>query len=381
MRGVNVDNRGLVRWRDRVLRWKTVAFGRIVNFLLAKFRTQLSLTPTVHSLVSDSHTHLSRLKNWGFTFIRLIVPWEALEHSGPGQIDQSYLEYLHDLISLFLPRYGMKCYIDAHQDVWSRHTGGSGAPTWTLQLVGLDIRALKSTGAAHAHNLHLDTNKDPPPKVWPAGMTKLGAATMATVFWGGEIFCPKRKVKRRLHRGDWGNAGSEDELVGLQIFLQECMIEAFGKLADWLSDCEAVMGFEVSCLFALSVNDWLNLVGAGHQRATSRLYLVAFTSCVSQLMLSQYSPFGSDHLDYARKQMGLDSRSRHRLLPKRYSIMGTWYKSCGGNSSLCPSFPRHRRLSSCPAISTEASSSMVTSALDSRLLATFPNYDNSCTAE
>lgn len=139
----------------------------------------------------------------------------------------------------------MKCYIDAHQDVWSRHTGGSGAPTWTLQLVGLDIRALKSTAAAHSHNLHLDTTKDPPPKVWPSGTVKLGAATMATVFWGGEIFCPKRKVKRRLHQGDWGAAGKEDELVGLQVFLQESMIEAFGKLADCLRDCEAVLGFEV----------------------------------------------------------------------------------------------------------------------------------------
>lgn len=27
--------------------------------------------------------HLSRLKRWGLTFVRLLVPWEALEHSGP----------------------------------------------------------------------------------------------------------------------------------------------------------------------------------------------------------------------------------------------------------------------------------------------------------
>ncbi|GAA5872896.1 hypothetical protein JCM1840_005882 [Sporobolomyces johnsonii] len=192
--------------------------------------------------LEDSHIHLSRLRNWGLTFIRLVVPWEALEHAGPGQHDHAYISYLHSLLSLF-PQYGLKAYIDAHQDVWSRHSGGSGAPTWTLQLVGLDIRNLKATGAAHAHNLHLG-EEDPPPKVWPSGMTKLAGATMATVFWGGEVFAPKRRVRRRLHRGEWGQAG-EDEEVGLQTFLQESMCEAFGVLADALRDCEAVMGFEV----------------------------------------------------------------------------------------------------------------------------------------
>ncbi|GAA6017473.1 hypothetical protein JCM11491_006836 [Sporobolomyces phaffii] len=198
--------------------------------------------------LDESHTHLSRLRQWGFTFIRFVVPWEALEHAGPGQYDEEYFAYLHELISSFLPRYGMKCYIDAHQDVWSRHTGGSGAPTWTLQLVGLDIRALKSTGAAQAHNLHLDPDKDSlaPAKNWPAGMCKLAAATMATVFWGGDIFAWKRRVQRRLHRGEWGQSrNSDDELVSLQTFLQTSMIEAFGRLADRLKDCEAVLGFEV----------------------------------------------------------------------------------------------------------------------------------------
>ncbi|GAA5952203.1 hypothetical protein JCM3765_001906 [Sporobolomyces pararoseus] len=195
--------------------------------------------------LDDSPSHLARLRNWGLTFIRFVVPWEAIEHGGPGQYDEEYLSYLYELVSNFLPRYGMKCYIDAHQDVWSRHTGGSGAPTWTLQLVGLDIRSLKSTGAAQAQNIHLDPEKDPPAKNWPSGMTKLAAATMATVFWGGDIFAWKRQVKRRLHQGEWGQSGGSEELVTLQTFLQTSMIEAFGKLADKLRDCEAVMGFEV----------------------------------------------------------------------------------------------------------------------------------------
>ena len=71
-----------------------------------------------------------------------------------GQYDEAYIDYLHALISM-MPRYGITCFVDAHQDVWSRHTGGSGAPTWTLELVGFDIYNLKATGAAHAHNVSL----------------------------------------------------------------------------------------------------------------------------------------------------------------------------------------------------------------------------------
>ncbi|TNY21435.1 cytoplasmic protein [Rhodotorula diobovata] len=193
--------------------------------------------------LEESHEHLSRLRNWGLTFIRLVVPWEALEHRGPGEHDQAYIAYLHALISL-LPQYGIRCYIDAHQDVWSRHAGGSGAPLWTLTLVGFDVRNLKATGAAHAHNLHLEPH-DPPPNVWPSGVTKLAAATTATVFWGGDVFAPKRRVRRRLHKGEWGQGGNEGEEVGLQEFLQESMCEAFGVLADRLRELEGVMGFEV----------------------------------------------------------------------------------------------------------------------------------------
>ncbi|KAK4047845.1 hypothetical protein OIV83_005188 [Microbotryomycetes sp. JL201] len=193
--------------------------------------------------LDHAHEHLSRLRHWGLTFIRLVVCWEALEHEGPGIYDTDYMQYLRDLVSLF-PKYGIVCYVDPHQDVWSRHTGGSGAPTWTLELAGFDIRNLKATGAAHAHNLHLEPH-DPPPKVWPSGYTKLAAATMATVFWAGDTFAPKRTVARSLHKGDWGRGAQDGEQVGLQQFLQQSMIGAFEALATHLRDCDAVIGFEV----------------------------------------------------------------------------------------------------------------------------------------
>ncbi|KDE05055.1 hypothetical protein, variant [Microbotryum lychnidis-dioicae p1A1 Lamole] len=192
--------------------------------------------------LDEAHDHLARLSQWGLTFVRFVVTWEALEHSGPGQYDTDYIDYLRSLISLF-PEYGIKCYIDAHQDVWSRHTGGSGAPTWTLELVGFDIRNLKATGAAHAHNLNLDDD-DPAPQNWPSGYTKLAGATMATLFWAGETFAPKRQVKRGQSAAVWGQ-DAPDEKVGVQVFMQKCMIGAFGALADALTNLPAVIGFEV----------------------------------------------------------------------------------------------------------------------------------------
>ncbi|KAF9078914.1 hypothetical protein BGX23_005796, partial [Mortierella sp. AD031] len=44
--------------------------------------------------------HFSRLKRWGLTFVRLLVPWEALEHSGPGIYDEKFIDSLVELIGL-----------------------------------------------------------------------------------------------------------------------------------------------------------------------------------------------------------------------------------------------------------------------------------------
>jgi hypothetical protein len=38
--------------------------------------------------------HFGRLRAWGLTFIRLLITWEAVEHKGPGQYDEDYVNYL-----------------------------------------------------------------------------------------------------------------------------------------------------------------------------------------------------------------------------------------------------------------------------------------------
>ncbi|KAI7818264.1 glycoside hydrolase superfamily [Gamsiella multidivaricata] len=171
--------------------------------------------------------HFSRLKRWGLTFVRLLVPWEALEHSGPGIYDDKFIDSLVELIEL-MPKYGIKCFIDPHQDCWSRFSGGSGAPGWTFEAAGLDMTKFKATGAAYVHN----TNQypgDSPPMVWPTNYTKLAASTMFTLFWAGDTFAPNK-----TYQGE-----------PIQQFLQNRYLECYNYLARRLCHLDAVIGFEI----------------------------------------------------------------------------------------------------------------------------------------
>ncbi|KAF9115097.1 hypothetical protein BGX27_008900 [Mortierella sp. AM989] len=138
--------------------------------------------------LEDADEHLIRLKYWGFNLLRFIVTWEAIEHAGPGKYDYDYFEYLAKVL-LKCKEYGFKCFIDPHQDVWSRFSGGSGAPLWTLHLAGLDPSHFQVTNAALVHNFYEDPENFPR-MVWATNYNKLAAATMFTLFFGGSIFAP-----------------------------------------------------------------------------------------------------------------------------------------------------------------------------------------------
>ena len=58
----------------------------------------------------EAHEHFERISNWGLTFVRLLVPWESLEHSGPGIYDEEYIDSLIKLLEI-APKYGIKCFI------------------------------------------------------------------------------------------------------------------------------------------------------------------------------------------------------------------------------------------------------------------------------
>ena len=169
--------------------------------------------------------HFSRLRAWGFKLLRFLVTWEAIEHDGPGQYDEAYLDYLHAVLKL-AGEYGFLVIIDPHQDVWSRFSGGDGAPGWTLEAVGFDLNRFHETGAAIVHQLHGDPF---PQMIWPTNGSRLAAATMFTLFFGGSDFAPETKVQGEP----------------VQEYLQRHYIAAFQQVAMRLKDLDCIIGYEV----------------------------------------------------------------------------------------------------------------------------------------
>nr|HPR31007.1 cellulase family glycosylhydrolase [Prolixibacteraceae bacterium] len=88
--------------------------------------------------LDEADEHFGRLKAWGFHFIRFLVTWEAIEHEGPGIYDEEYLAYVKAIVTK-ANEYGLNLIIDPHEDVWSRFSGGDGAPLWTFEIIGMDV--------------------------------------------------------------------------------------------------------------------------------------------------------------------------------------------------------------------------------------------------
>jgi len=172
----------------------------------------------------EAEEHFERLRSWGLTVIRLLVTWEAVEHAGPGAYDQEYLDYLHELVAR-AGSHGISVIIDPHQDVWSRWCGGDGAPGWTLEAAGFDLASLDETGAAVTHQRLGDPL---PPMLWPSNSGKLAAATMFTLFFGGNELAPRTLV----------------DGAPIQEYLQRRFLGTFSAVAARLSDLPNVVGFD-----------------------------------------------------------------------------------------------------------------------------------------
>ncbi len=168
--------------------------------------------------------HFSRLKHWGLTTLRFLITWEAIEHAGPGKYDQAYLDYLEQ-VTARAEEYGLRLFIDPHQDVWSRFSGGDGAPGWTLEAVGFDLENLHQTGAAVVHALMGD---DYPRMIWGTNNYKLASATMFTLFFAGDVFAPKTRV----------------DGVPVQDYLQSHYIAAVQQVAQRLKSFSHVFGYD-----------------------------------------------------------------------------------------------------------------------------------------
>jgi hypothetical protein len=173
--------------------------------------------------VSEADEHFGRLRSWGLTFERLVVTWEAVEHAGPGIYDEEYLDYLRALVAR-AGEHGIDVFIDPHQDMWSRFSGGDGAPGWTLEAAGFDLEQLDAAGAAFTHQ----RRGDPLPSfIWVTNGGKLAAATMFTLFFGGNDFAPRTRADGRP----------------IQEYLQEQYLAAWVRVAQALRGLSNVAGY------------------------------------------------------------------------------------------------------------------------------------------
>lgn len=214
LRGVNLGGSSKVPARPNGATYNQAGFfdHRNVSFVGRPFPLE------------EASEHLKRLRSWGFTFVRLLVPWEAIEHAGPGLYDREYLDYLHEVVRA-AGENGIRLFMDPHQDVWGRMSGGDGAPGWTFEAVGIDVTRLAETGAAIVHQVH----GDPFPRmIWPTNYAKLAAATMFTLFFGGANFAPQIKVD--------GQSAQE--------FLQRHYIDAMKQVAMKLRGLSNVVGYD-----------------------------------------------------------------------------------------------------------------------------------------
>ena len=175
--------------------------------------------------------HLKQLRYCGMTFLRLLVTWEAIEPREEGVYDGPYIEYIRGIVQL-CAKHGISVVIDPHQDVWSRWTGGDGAPKWTLEKLGFDVSSFYHTRAAtvHAHTTSRDV-LDPlhfPRMAWATNYMHFATATMFTLFFAGDDYAPKTTV----------------DGVPVQEWLQGAYVRAMQQLAARLKDEPNVLGYE-----------------------------------------------------------------------------------------------------------------------------------------
>jgi hypothetical protein len=178
--------------------------------------------------LAEADEHFERLSRWGMNFLRFLVTWEAVEHEAPGVYDEEYLDYIEAVVAK-AGEHGLKLFIDPHQDVWSRWTGGDGAPMWTLEAAGFQPERLFASGAAL---LNQEMGPAYPRMRWMSNYDRLACATMWTLFFAGDAFAP-----------GIGPVGFEGP-ASMQDFLQGRYVAAMAEIAKRVARFPHVVGFD-----------------------------------------------------------------------------------------------------------------------------------------
>jgi Glycoside hydrolase family 5 C-terminal domain/Cellulase (glycosyl hydrolase family 5) len=183
--------------------------------------------------LDEAEEHFERLRGWGFNALRLLTTWEAVEHAGPGRYDEAYLDYFAELCRR-AGAHGFQLFVDFHQDVWSRMTGGDGAPGWVLEAVGLDHTKFHAAGAAlvmqHAYDFAQGGRQEQnyPTMSWSQNYRAPANGMLWTLFFAGAAFCPEFRIDGR----------------NVQDFLQDHYLGAMAAIGRRIADLPHVMGFD-----------------------------------------------------------------------------------------------------------------------------------------
>ena len=182
--------------------------------------------------LAEIDSHLARIAGWGFNCLRLLTTWEAVAHAGPGEMDAEYLDYLRTVCRR-AGAHGLHVFIDFHQDVWSRMSGGDGAPGWTFEAVGLDFTRFDAADAAHVMQYRYDPalgGRQPayPQMSWGSNYRLPANAIMWSLFFAGHEFAPGLRIEGRS-ASDW---------------LQGQYLAAMRAVAERVADLDHVIGFD-----------------------------------------------------------------------------------------------------------------------------------------
>jgi hypothetical protein len=183
--------------------------------------------------LEDATEHFSRLAAWGFNCLRLLTTWEAVEHGGPGEFDTAYLDYYAELCRR-AGEYGFYVFVDFHQDVWSRMSGGDGAPCWLFEKIGIDYRRLGASDSAHVMQQLYDYSRGGrqedryPTMSWSQNTRWPANGIMWTLFFAGRDFAPATMI----------------DGFNVQDYMQDHYLACQREIALRVRDLPNVLGFD-----------------------------------------------------------------------------------------------------------------------------------------
>lgn len=192
--GVHVDGR-----------WIKDGQGRVLLLRGANFGSSTKVPPFLPCGPSLAGENFRTMKGYGFTVVRLLMIWEAIEPS-LGMFNTYYLDQL-DTILAAADQAGISVFLDMHQDVFSRTFCGDGAPEWAA-LTYLEAPAC--------------------PSPWPIPP---GPSVSPPYFWPNNYFSTTVEAS---FDNFWTNAG-----------LQEHFIESFLQAVKTAKDHPSVIGYEI----------------------------------------------------------------------------------------------------------------------------------------